>query len=396
MSILAETFGCTLIMFFMASILYGVATLQTYIYSQTYTKDPLFLKLLVAIVWVLETAHIAFCILFAYVSLINSFGDLEYSMTHIHWSADVTLICSLVLTLIVHSFYVFRTWIITNGSIPLTSFVVSASLRDIAAKPLNRALKAFFAVTRFGGNLGENIVVRLPGQATLTRCILLQQRYVLSTLRLDRAKVTFPTLKVYSFIFHDWIAFQTHKITTIVIFVGSVSGAIVDILVAGIMVYRIRKEKSGLTQSDNMANRIMVYTINTGALTCITSILIPIMVRRCIEYAEKRLPNPACKFAVDKKSFAYLGLIEVQSKLYSNAFLATLNARQYIRNKFSNNPVTHTNTSINFANCLAQATVTAPEVPVPLVDMMGSDESSTTALSTQKSGPNDLKVEPIM
>ncbi|KAJ3554317.1 hypothetical protein NM688_g3172 [Phlebia brevispora] len=319
MSVLDGTYGCTLIMVFVASMLYGVGTLQTYIYSQTYMKDPLFLKLMVAAVWILETAHIAFCILFTYVYLINHFGDLEYLQTHVHWSAGITLLCSLVLTLIVHSFYVFRIWIITNGSIPLTSFVV------------------FFAVTRFGGNLA-------------TICV--------------------------SFIFHDWIAFQTHKISTVLIFIGSGSGAIVDILVAGIMVYHIRKGKSGLTQSDNMVNRIVVYTINTGALTCITSSLIPIM------------------FAADGHSFAFLG--EIQSKLYSNAFLATLNARQYIRNKFSNNPVAHTHTSIHFANRLAQATVTAPEAPVPLVNMMGSDESSTTVLSTQKSGPNDLKVEPIM
>lgn len=323
MTILDDTFGSVLITIFIASILYGVTTLQTYIYSQRYPKDSLFLKAIVGTVWILETFHIAFCIMFIYVYLITHFGDTKYLQTNIHWSGGVTLAFGLTITVIVHGFYVYRVWIVTKGSIPLTGVV------------------AFFAVARFGGNLG--------------------------TIAL-------------SYIFNEWAVYRGHVISLILLCIGLGSGAVVDVLTAAIMIYHIRKGKSGIRQSDNMANLIILYTINSGALTSLASTLIPIM------------------FAADGNSLAYLGLVEIQSKLYSNTFLATLNARQYIRDKFADDHVPYANSSMHFGSRFPQATAMSEPGSLPLVEMVKPDELTTATNNSTRSGfnINDMKTEPIV
>ncbi|KAJ3559620.1 hypothetical protein NM688_g225 [Phlebia brevispora] len=342
MSLLDETFGSVLITIFIASILYGVTTLQTYIYSQKYQGDTRFLKLTVATVWVLETFHIAFCIMFIYVYLINHFGDLHYLSTNIHWSGGVSLaivirdagaqafrdlgyaglrpdyysyraqvprLSGIVIEsdAVPPSFYVYRVWIVSNGSIPLTGIV------------------AFFAVARFGGNLG--------------------------TIAL-------------SYIFNEWEVYRSHVISLVLLCIGLGSGAVVDVLTAGIMIYQIRRGKTGIRQSDNMANLIILYTINTGALTSIASTLIPIM------------------FAADANSLAYLGLVEIQSKLYSNTFLATLNARQHIRDKFSHDAIAYANSSLHFSSRVRTTTV-ASEPPLVSETAIGT----YNALNAEPSSP---------
>ncbi|OBZ69394.1 hypothetical protein A0H81_10676 [Grifola frondosa] len=97
------------------------------------------------------------------------------------------------------------------------------------------------------------------------------------------------------------------------------SSACIDVIVASVMIYYLKRGRSGLTRSDNMLVWLSVYTVNTGALTSFFSVLIVIM------------------FAVQKESLVFAALVEMQSKLYANSFLGSLNARQHIRNKLSEN-----------------------------------------------------------
>ncbi|PIL32178.1 hypothetical protein GSI_05423 [Ganoderma sinense ZZ0214-1] len=244
--------GGLLIEVFVACILYGITTLQTLIYYQKYPNDRPFLKSLVATVWVLETAHTAFCVQFIYDYLINGFGSF-FNFLDINWGIGVTVMCSASIALCVQGYYTWRVWIVSGNSIVWTGIIGMFALARASASP--------------------------P-----VRCVM-------STLH-GRSYVTVSG--------------------------GLGSAALVDILVAlTLTMYLKRRRSSGKwhKESNTMINRILLYAVNTGAITCSASILCVIL------------------FAVQKNSLTFLGLVEIQAKLYSNSFLGSLNAREHIRSK---------------------------------------------------------------
>ncbi|OBZ76860.1 hypothetical protein A0H81_03441 [Grifola frondosa] len=98
---------------------------------------------------------------------------------------------------------------------------------------------------------------------------------------------------------------------------GSPRGFGIDVAVASILIYHLRKGRNGWKSSDGMLTWLSVYTINTGALTSIFSVITVLL------------------FATEKNSIIFMAFVEMQSKLYANSFLGSLNARQHIRNKYN-------------------------------------------------------------
>ncbi|KAI6021800.1 hypothetical protein PISMIDRAFT_678286 [Pisolithus microcarpus 441] len=66
-------------------MVYGITTLQTYVYYMHYSEDSLILKLLVAAVWVLDTVHVSFMIHALYYYLIATYG-VPTSLEYIIWT----------------------------------------------------------------------------------------------------------------------------------------------------------------------------------------------------------------------------------------------------------------------------------------------------------------------
>lgn len=207
----------------------------------------------------METFHTIFCIQFIYTYLIHHFGDLPF-IGVIYWSGGITVLLGILIALAVHSFYVRRVWILSNGSIPVTGII------------------AFFAICRFGFGIATSIL---------------------------------------SYTINSWAIFRERKLPLMTLSVGLGSAALVDILAALALSFYLKRGRSGMQQSDSRINLLMLYTVNTGTLTSIVSILTVIL------------------FVAQPKSLAFLGLVEIQSKLYANSFLASLNARRHIRAKFN-------------------------------------------------------------
>ncbi|KAI0706747.1 hypothetical protein C8T65DRAFT_651860 [Cerioporus squamosus] len=254
--------GGLLVEVFVACILYGITTLQTLIYFQKYPSDRTFLKLLVGTVWVLETAHTAFCIQFIYDYLIVGF-DNYFNFLDINWGIGVTVLCSASIALCVQGYYTWRVWIVSEKSVLWT------------------ALIGTFALARVGFGIAS--------------CML-------------------------CYIYPSWPTLREKRSSLVTVSGGLGSAALVDILVAlTLTVYLKRRRFTGSwnKESNNMINKILLYAVNTGAITCTASILCVIL------------------FAVQKNSLTFLGLVEIQAKLYSNSFLGSLNARSHIRNSKS-------------------------------------------------------------
>ncbi|KAJ7331388.1 hypothetical protein DFH08DRAFT_966399 [Mycena albidolilacea] len=70
-----ETYGSLLIGAFFAIFLQGMLTVQAYIYYESFPTDSKKLKSLVAVVWVLDLAHLIFICHLVYHYLIANWGN---------------------------------------------------------------------------------------------------------------------------------------------------------------------------------------------------------------------------------------------------------------------------------------------------------------------------------
>ncbi|EPQ57813.1 hypothetical protein GLOTRDRAFT_103827 [Gloeophyllum trabeum ATCC 11539] len=129
------------------------------------------------------------------------------------------------------------------------------------------------------------------------------------------AVVTFlAVLRFGDYTLSEWSVFRTRKLPLMTLAGGLSSAAAVDLLVAGALCYFLERNRTGFQRSDSRINLLMAYIINTGALTTVFSLIIVIT------------------FAAMNGSLVFLAFVEIQSKLYANSFLASLNARRKLMN----------------------------------------------------------------
>ncbi|KAI0683354.1 hypothetical protein BC835DRAFT_748663 [Cytidiella melzeri] len=123
-----ETFlGPYFVLVYLAVILYGIFCAQAFYYWTTY-KDGHGLKLLVFLICVLETAHVAICIHPMYTLLIVDNGSPDKLLRTV-WSTAVC--CILTFVGLVQSYYIWRIWHIRQ-SVPIVAFLISAVLTRLA------------------------------------------------------------------------------------------------------------------------------------------------------------------------------------------------------------------------------------------------------------------------
>ncbi|RPD54856.1 hypothetical protein L227DRAFT_567057 [Lentinus tigrinus ALCF2SS1-6] len=227
---------------FVAGILYGMTTLQTFLYWQAYPRDGTFLKsigvvvsLQVAFIWVLETLHTALCIRFLYAYLILGFGDI---------------------------FNFLR-----------------VDCRRMRARGV-------FAIARTGFAIGSTALC---------------------------------------YIYPNWLKLRDYGPALATVSGGLGSAALVDLLVALTLTFYLKRGTNLWEgsyyhkQSTNMVNQILLYTVNTGAITSATSVVCVIL------------------FAANKVTLTFLGFAAIQTKLYANSFLGSLNARAHLRKTLLDN-----------------------------------------------------------
>ncbi|KAI8984860.1 hypothetical protein BD414DRAFT_537306 [Trametes punicea] len=255
MALVDDVIGALLIEVCLACILYGVTTLQMFIYYQTFSDDSRFLKGMVGAVWAMETLHTALCMELVYTYSVIHFGDYDF-LGNIYWGAGASILVGVFISAAVHAFYIRRVWIMSSGSIPVTAFIT------------------LLALCRFGCGLGS---------------------FILSL------EIT------------QWTPFRANVSPLVTIALGLGCAAAVDVLVALTLSYYIQRDRgkweSTGQESDNRIDSVLIYAVNTGAITALSSILSVIL------------------FATQKKSLVFLGLVEIQSKLYANSFLGSLNVR---------------------------------------------------------------------
>ncbi|KAI6109381.1 hypothetical protein EDD16DRAFT_1614639 [Pisolithus croceorrhizus] len=81
-------------------MLYGITTLQTYLYYMHYSEDSSLMKLLVAAIWILDSLHVSFMCYMLYYYLIINYG-VPAALEYIVWSYQVTVLMNLLVIFVV-------------------------------------------------------------------------------------------------------------------------------------------------------------------------------------------------------------------------------------------------------------------------------------------------------
>ncbi|KAI0776575.1 hypothetical protein BD413DRAFT_610196 [Trametes elegans] len=265
------TVGALLIGCLITAVGFGITTMQTYMYSTRFPKDPNYLRIIVGALFILDTAHVGLSWHAIYHYLITNFGNHNVLADSV-WSFNVTIILTTVITVIVHCFFARRIWILSDGNWFLTVLIVVLSLVRLV----------------FG-------------------CYVSIEIFILKNLS------TLP-----------------FKLSP---YVGTALGAgtLADFIVSGCLVYYLRRSRTGFRGTDNLVDRIISWTVNNGLLTSIVGMTVIItfsvmpdnMIFLGVHLLlSKRTSNPSTRIRLPTLT------LRAAHTVYANSLLGTLNFRR--------------------------------------------------------------------
>ncbi|PBK91922.1 hypothetical protein ARMGADRAFT_192839 [Armillaria gallica] len=106
---LGTTLGAVYVGATIAAVFYGITILQTVIYYKRYPNDPWLFRYSVAILWILDTLHVAISTHALYFYMIESFGN-YLPLFGIIWSFPLQLLVNMLIVVGVQALYAVRIW----------------------------------------------------------------------------------------------------------------------------------------------------------------------------------------------------------------------------------------------------------------------------------------------
>ncbi|KAJ3730780.1 hypothetical protein FB446DRAFT_726043 [Lentinula raphanica] len=250
---LDNTMGAMFIGVLCAAVLYGAACIQTW-YYYVHQKDRWPLRALVAAVMITDTLHQALIAHTLYTYLITNFGNaLELGNTV--WSLLAEVLVNGFTAVLVQSFLAHRVWQLSNGNI----WISVPAVLLVAAEFV---------------------------------CV-----FVFAVIGLTRVQ-TFAELA---------------ELLTGLSITVNVLAAVGDTYIAALLTLLLHTSRTGFRRSDSIINKLIIFSINTGALTSLCAIASMLSILLA--------PN----------TFIYISFFFCMGRLYANSLLATLNVRSLLR-----------------------------------------------------------------
>ncbi|TFY70045.1 hypothetical protein EVG20_g2896 [Dentipellis fragilis] len=251
---LDATFGAMFIGVILAATLYGVTCLQTWSYFRDYPEDTWRIKTLVLAVFISDTVHQALITQSVYEYLVTHYFDPTY-LGLINRTLLIEVLFNGFTAVMVQSYFILRIWRLSKGKLWLALPVVAFAI-------------AQFLVT---------IIYTAKG------------------------------LKLTGFDEMTDVVFQALSI--------SINGTTVatDVSIAAILCGLLHGSRTGFRRTDNMINKLMIFSVNTGLLTSIDAICSLAFV---VAFPHKLI---------------YVCFFFCLGRLYSNSLLGTLNFRKVFR-----------------------------------------------------------------
>ncbi|KAJ7087187.1 hypothetical protein B0H15DRAFT_302035 [Mycena belliarum] len=253
MATVDNTMGSALLGVIGAAGLYGVSCVQTWCYYNRYgATDVWYIKALVGIVFVFDSVHQALISHTVYWYVITNYSN-PAALETLVWSILLEVLFNGLIGLIVQGFLTMRVWRLSNKNIPLTAIAVSLVL----------------------GEFGCSVAF------------------------------TIQSLKLQT-----WQELGELKGLSMSV---NVLGAVSDFVIAVILVFYLRRSRTGFKKSDTMISKLIMFSVSTGLLTavCALASLVSILVWG--------------------QTLIYVAFYFSLGRLYFNSVLATLNARKDIR-----------------------------------------------------------------
>ncbi|KAA1465967.1 hypothetical protein DENSPDRAFT_4150 [Dentipellis sp. KUC8613] len=249
---LDATFGAMFIGVILAATLYGVTCLQTWSYFRDYPEDTWRIKTLVLAVFISDTVHQALITQSIYEYLVTHYFDPTY-LGLINRTLLIEVLFNGFTAVMVQSYFILRIWRLSKGKLWLTIPVIVCAI-------------AQFLVT---------VIYTAKG------------------------------LKLTGF----------DELTDIQGLSISINGTTVatDISIAAILCGLLHGSRTGFRRTDNMINKLMIFSVNTGLLTSIDAVCSLAFV---VAFPHKLI---------------YVCFFFCLGRLYSNSLLGTLNFRKVFR-----------------------------------------------------------------
>ncbi|KAF7329440.1 hypothetical protein MKEN_00206100 [Mycena kentingensis (nom. inval.)] len=108
---LDDTLGAFFLGVIYSCILFGISSLQVYLYYHFYPSDSRLHKISVAVLWILDALHVALTISAAYRYTIKGFGDL-LGLGLVLGEVKLLVAINVLITLLVQSLYAYRVWVL--------------------------------------------------------------------------------------------------------------------------------------------------------------------------------------------------------------------------------------------------------------------------------------------
>ncbi|OCB90410.1 hypothetical protein A7U60_g2421 [Sanghuangporus baumii] len=250
---LDSTYGCLFLSVIFSAVLWGVGCLQLYHYYDKFsTTDPRWLKAYIFLLWIVDTAQQVLRLQIGYVFFVKGIAD----PTLLH--------------------YLPKTF--ASGGILVA--IVDAMVQIIFAR------RAWY-LSKKNRILTAILCLFILGQFTAT---------IIYTIRLFSFSQVLQVVEAV----HVELAMNCIM-------------AFTDTMLALVLIYLLRKGRSGIKTTDSIINRLIIYTVGSGLAMALCMIAALI--------AAQAAPN----------SFIYLVIDESLPRLYLNCLLASLNSRESLR-----------------------------------------------------------------
>ncbi|KAF7371228.1 Saposin B-type domain-containing protein [Mycena sanguinolenta] len=247
---LDSTLGAVEIGGITSTFLFGIETLQAYHYFNKYPGDSLFFE--VAVVWLLELAHTISTCHVIYAVTVTFYGQLQHLQTPPH-------------------------------SLEMTIFFYGCVLVVVQCFFANR-------VRVFSGKWLIPVV-----------CWTLTALRVTATFTMMGIEWVHPNVQTIQVKFR-WLM-------TIALSLGMIVDTVITLSMCYCL-WQVRHSRFGRTE--RLINTLLVWTVETGAATCVTTAMFLILF-------------------LSRNDLAWLPFFLVQAKLYSNSLLISLNGRKRLR-----------------------------------------------------------------
>jgi len=267
----AEIIGPIELGVIVSMLLYGCALVQAYVYFSKFKSDPLFFKLVVFGTLALELGHGACVSSLLWTATISTYGHPQ-SLAVFPYSADVTIIITILVQLLVQGFFIYR-------------------LAKLCKMWLLPGL--CIALCIGGHGLGFYVSARAVAMTSLAEFRTTQKVTILLSLILDGVRDVAVTAGL---VFYLWqMRRQSWGRSTQ--FPGE----------------RFESVRPEFHRTVNTLDLIVLWTVETGLITTVCDALVIVF------------------FLVKGDTFIWVGIYIVLGNIYANSLLAALNSRLLFR-----------------------------------------------------------------